>query len=139
MEKILDNVINLKTTVNGKTVSDLNTQLDEIKSSYESLDEDLRQQFKIRCGSLTKSIESSSEQLVKFNLAISDIKEKNRAIFNIDDATQFVQFIKKNMREQPEVYAKIRQVNAGRLEVDLAEQNIMDLGKNECAASMAAA
>jgi chromosome segregation protein len=76
MEKILDNVFNFKTTVNGKTVSDLNTQLDEIKSSYESLDEDLRQQFKIRCGSLTKSIESSSEQLVKFNLAVSDIKER---------------------------------------------------------------
>ena len=37
----------------------------------------------------------------------------------------------------PEVYAKIRQVNAGRLEVDLDEQNVMDLGKNECAASAA--
>ncbi len=76
MEKILGNVINFKTTLNGKTTSDLNPQLDEIKSSYESLDEDLRQQFKIRVSSLTKSVESSNEQLVKLNLEISDIRER---------------------------------------------------------------
>ena len=35
------------------------------------------------------------------------------------------------------VYAKIRQINAGRLDVDLEAQNVMDLGKNECAASAA--
>jgi glyoxylase-like metal-dependent hydrolase (beta-lactamase superfamily II) len=68
---------------------------------------------------------------------LAAIKEKNRAIFNLDNSAQFLQFIKDNMREQPEVYAKIRQVNAGRLEVDLEEQNVMDLGKNECAASTA--
>jgi len=39
------------------------------------------------------------------------------------------------MRPQPEVYAEIRKVNAGLLEVDAEEQEIMDLGKNECAAS----
>lgn len=82
MEKILGNVINFKTTLNGKTTSDLNPQLDEIKSSYESLDEDLRQQFKIRVASLTKSVESSNEQLVKLNLEISDIRERIDSLNN---------------------------------------------------------
>lgn len=72
-----------------------------------------------------------------FQDTLAAIKEKNRAIFNIDNPAQFHHFIKENMREQPEVYAKIRQVNAGRLEVDLEEQSVMDLGKNECAASTA--
>jgi hypothetical protein len=40
------------------------------------------------------------------------------------------------MRPQPEVYADIRKVNAGLLDVDDEEQEVMDLGKNECAASM---
>jgi hypothetical protein len=40
------------------------------------------------------------------------------------------------MREQPPEYAQIRKVNAGLLDVDAEEQEIMDLGKNECAASM---
>jgi hypothetical protein len=40
------------------------------------------------------------------------------------------------MRQQPEEYAKIRDINAGLLDVDEEEQEIMDIGKNECAASM---
>jgi hypothetical protein len=40
------------------------------------------------------------------------------------------------MRKQPDVYGEIRKVNAGILEVDDEEQEVMDLGKNECAASM---
>ncbi len=39
------------------------------------------------------------------------------------------------MRTQPEEYAKIREINAGLVEVDEEEQDTMDLGKNECAAS----
>jgi hypothetical protein len=46
------------------------------------------------------------------------------------------QFHKGNTRPQPQVYAEIRKVNAGLLEVDEEEQDVMDLGKNECAASM---
>ena len=34
-----------------------------------------------------------------------------------------------------EIYNQIRLVNAGRLTPDPNEQNVMDLGKNECAAS----
>jgi len=82
------------------------------------------------------SWEEADSNLI-FQDTLGAIKEKNRDIFNIDNSAQFIQFIKDNMREQPEVYAKIRQVNAGRLEVDLEEQNVMDLGKNECAASAA--
>ena len=80
------------------------------------------------------SWEEADSNLI-FQDTLAAIKKKNRAIFNIDNSAQFIQFIEDNMREQPEVYAKIRQVNAGRLEVDLEEQNVMDLGKNECAAS----
>jgi glyoxylase-like metal-dependent hydrolase (beta-lactamase superfamily II) len=67
------------------------------------------------------------------------IKKRNAEIYDIQNESEFIQFIKDNMRTQPEVYAEIRKVNAGLLQVDEDEQNIMDLGKNECAASMAAA
>ena len=53
-----------------------------------------------------------------------------------DNEDDFVSFIKDNMRKQPDEYAQIRKVNAGLLEVDEEDQEIMDLGKNECAASM---
>ena len=82
------------------------------------------------------SWEEADTRLI-FQDTLAAIKEKNKAIFSIDNSAHFIRFIKDNMREQPEVYAKIRQVNAGLLEVDLDEQNIMDLGKNECAASSA--
>ena len=39
------------------------------------------------------------------------------------------------MREQPEVYARIRKFNAGLSDEDPDEQEIMDIGKHECAAS----
>ena len=39
------------------------------------------------------------------------------------------------MRPQPEEYAKIREINAGLVAVDEEQQEIMDIGKNECAAS----
>jgi hypothetical protein len=43
------------------------------------------------------------------------------------------------MRDQPEVYNTIRQVNAGLLSPEAEELDTMDLGKNECAASHMAA
>ena len=43
------------------------------------------------------------------------------------------------MRPPPQENAKNRGINAGLLEVDDEEQGVMDLGKNECAASAAAA
>ena len=70
-----------------------------------------------------------------FSDTLGSIKNKNADIYNIQNEDAFIGFIKNNMRPQPEVYAEIRKVNAGLLEVDAEEQEIMDLGKNECAAS----
>ena len=70
-----------------------------------------------------------------FTAPMSAIKQINADIYGISDESQFIDFIKSNMREQPEEYAKIREINAGLMEVDEEQQDIMDLGKNECAAS----
>ena len=70
---------------------------------------------------------------------LGSIKRKNADIYRIDEEAEFARFIRDNMREQPPEYAQIRKVNAGLLDVDAEEQEIMDLGKNECAASMYAA
>jgi glyoxylase-like metal-dependent hydrolase (beta-lactamase superfamily II) len=70
---------------------------------------------------------------------MGSIKRKNADIYGIDSEADFVNFIKDNIRKQPEVYADIRKVNAGLLDPDDEDQEIMDLGKNECAASMYAA
>jgi len=68
---------------------------------------------------------------------MGDIRERNKEIYAITLEADFVQFIKDNMREQPPEYAVIRQVNAGLLEKEVDEQEVLDLGKNECAASAA--
>ena len=78
--------------------------------------------------------EANSQQI--FVDTLGSIKNKNAAIYGIDNEDEFVRFIKDNMRKQPDEYADIRKVNAGLLEVDDEDQEIMDLGKNECAASM---
>jgi glyoxylase-like metal-dependent hydrolase (beta-lactamase superfamily II) len=67
---------------------------------------------------------------------LAGIRKRNADIYGIGDEKSFIEFIQDNMRPQPEVYAKIRQVNAGLSVVDDEEQEVMDLGKNECAASM---
>ena len=71
-----------------------------------------------------------------FSDTLENIKSKNSDIYSISSETQFIKWIKDNMRQQPEVYAEIRKVNAGLLEVDAEQQEIMDLGKNECAATV---
>lgn len=77
--------------------------------------------------------EASPEHI--FSDTLGSIKNKNSDIYSISTESAFIEFIQANMRAQPEVYAEIRKVNAGLLEVDAEEQEIMDLGKNECAAS----
>ena len=79
---------------------------------------------------------SEANQSQMFVDTLGSIKMKNADIYGIEEENEFVRFIKDNMRKQPDVYADIRKVNAGLLEVDDEEQEIMDLGKNECAASM---
>jgi glyoxylase-like metal-dependent hydrolase (beta-lactamase superfamily II)/rhodanese-related sulfurtransferase len=70
-----------------------------------------------------------------FAASMGEVKKNNAHIYAIDNADDFFTFIESNMRPQPEEYAKIREINAGFLSVDEEEQEIMDIGKNECAAS----
>jgi len=72
---------------------------------------------------------------LRFMETLGKIKEMNSEIYSIDNQENFYQFIKSNMRPQPEEYAKIREINAGLVEMDEEQQDLMDLGKNECAAS----
>ena len=78
--------------------------------------------------------EEADDQL-RFMASLGKIKAINADIYGIDNEVDFYQFIKSNMRPQPEEYAKIREINAGLVEVDEEQQDVMDLGKNECAAS----
>jgi len=79
----------------------------------------------------------ANQELI-FAETLGKIKEINAAIYGITDESKFYDFIQSNMRPQPEEYAKIREINAGLVHVDAEEADIMDLGKNECAASMQA-
>ena len=70
-----------------------------------------------------------------FTKTLKEIKERNAHIYGIEKEEEFIKFIKDNMREQPESYARIREFNKGLLEVSPDEQEILDIGKHECAAS----
>ncbi|MBT8357867.1 MAG: MBL fold metallo-hydrolase [Deltaproteobacteria bacterium] len=71
-----------------------------------------------------------------FTESMGKIKEINSNIYGMENENEFYQFIKSNIRPQPEEYATIREINAGLKQVDEEKADIMDLGKNECAASM---
>jgi len=64
-----------------------------------------------------------------------DVKRINEEIYGIEEEDDFVAYIEAHMRVQPEIYNQIRKVNAGILTPCETEQSVMDLGKNECAAS----
>jgi glyoxylase-like metal-dependent hydrolase (beta-lactamase superfamily II) len=70
-----------------------------------------------------------------FRCSLGDALERNRAIYDIARVDQFIAFIKDNMRPQPEEYARIRRINANLEQADEEEQDVLDIGKNECAAS----
>jgi len=72
---------------------------------------------------------------LRFMESLKKIKAMNSEIYSIDNPEDFYTFIKSNMRSQPEEYAKIREINAGLVEVNEEQQDVLDLGKNECAAS----
>jgi glyoxylase-like metal-dependent hydrolase (beta-lactamase superfamily II) len=82
--------------------------------------------------------EEADENLI-FAAPMGMVRERNKEIYGIDNPADFYAFIKANMRPQPEEYAKIREINAGLVQVDEEQQEIMDIGKNECAASQHAA
>ncbi len=81
--------------------------------------------------------EANSE--LNFARPLKEIKKINESIYSIDQEENFVEFIKSNMRDQPPEYATIRLVNANLEVVDDETAEVLDLGKNECAASAYAA
>jgi glyoxylase-like metal-dependent hydrolase (beta-lactamase superfamily II) len=70
-----------------------------------------------------------------FQCTLGEAIDRNRAIYDIDTVAGFIDFIKANMRPQPEEYSEIRLINANLEQVDEEKQNTLDVGKNECAAS----
>jgi glyoxylase-like metal-dependent hydrolase (beta-lactamase superfamily II) len=70
-----------------------------------------------------------------FACTLDDAIRRNQDIYDIETAEEFVEFIEKHMRPQPEEYTRIRLINANLEQVDEDEQNTLDIGKNECAAS----
>lgn len=81
--------------------------------------------------------EANSE--MTFAESLQRTRELNKTIYAIDNPDDFLSFIKANMREQPPEYAEIRLVNANLKQVDDENAEVLDLGKNECAASAYAA
>jgi glyoxylase-like metal-dependent hydrolase (beta-lactamase superfamily II)/rhodanese-related sulfurtransferase len=78
---------------------------------------------------------SEADDRLAFSAPLGSIKSNNKEIYGIDKEEDFIDFIRENMRPQPEEYATIREINAGLKQVDEEEQDVLDLGKNECAAS----
>ena len=77
MEKVLGNIESLETIVREKTNPlDIRHQLNEIKASYDTLEDSWTQRFNLRNASLKKSVESSNEQLKNLGLQVSDIKSR---------------------------------------------------------------
>ena len=78
---------------------------------------------------------SEADDRLAFSAPLGSIKSNNKEIYGIEKEEDFIEFIKENMRPQPEEYATIREINAGLKQADEEEQDVLDLGKNECAAS----
>ena len=74
-----------------------------------------------------------------FAATLDAIVKRNLDIFSMHGEEDFYGFIRDNMRPQPPEYAIIREINAGLREETDDKQEILDLGKNECAASTRAA
>ncbi len=84
------------------------------------------------------SWEEANDQLA-FVSTLADTMAVNKAIYAIQNQEQFLDFIKSNMRKQPDEYAAIRLINANLEQVDDDKAEELDLGKNECAATTYAA
>ncbi len=80
----------------------------------------------------------ANDQLI-FALPLGEVLRRNQNIYNLAGKEEFTAFIRANMRPQPEEYATIREVNANVIQEDDEKQEVLDLGKNECAASAYAA
>ena len=69
-----------------------------------------------------------------FTEKLGKVKENNATVYGIESPEKFTQYVMDNMQKSPDVYFEIRKVNYGWLDVDIDEADVMDLGKNECAA-----
>jgi glyoxylase-like metal-dependent hydrolase (beta-lactamase superfamily II) len=78
--------------------------------------------------------EEANDELI-FMTSLGDAVERNKAIYSIASEADFIQFIRDNMRDQPEEYAVIRLINANKEQVDSDRAEELDIGKNECAAT----
>jgi chromosome segregation ATPase len=88
MENILDNIKSLETVLREKTNPlDLTPQLDEIRASYDTLEDAWSQRFNLRNESLQKSAENSKQQLTKLGHQIADIKDKVESLDHEIEAT----------------------------------------------------
>jgi chromosome segregation ATPase len=77
MDNILDNIKSLETILRKKTNPlDLTPQLDEIRASYDTLEDAWAQRFNLRNESFQKSAENSKRQLTKLGHQIADFKDK---------------------------------------------------------------
>jgi len=127
MEKILDNIKSLETVLREKTNPvDLTPQLDEIKASYDTLEDAWTQRFNLRSASLKKSAENSKEQLTKLGLQISDIKDKTDSL-DLEIETTTTEFLDRKislalLQYQKEQFTK----NMKRLDKEL-QQALVDL------------
>ena len=84
------------------------------------------------------SWEEANDQLA-FASTLAETMAFNKAIYAIRNKEEFLDFIKSNMRKQPEEYAVIRLINANLEQVGNDKAEELDLGKNECAATAYAA
>ncbi len=76
---------------------------------------------------------------LNFSATLNQVSNFNKDILAMDNKSDFLTFIKSNMREQPPEYATIRLINGNFEQVDNDKAEELDLGKNECAASAYAA
>ena len=84
------------------------------------------------------SWEEANEKLA-FMATLAKTMAYNKTIYAIKDKVEFLRFIQGNMRKQPDEYAVIRRINANLEQVDNDQAEVLDLGKNECAATAYAA
>ncbi|MDO8945777.1 MAG: MBL fold metallo-hydrolase [Desulfocapsaceae bacterium] len=93
---------------------------------------DLPDNVQVLPGHYTSWSEANGEHI--FMETLGNLR-KHVVAFRLANEKKFAEFIEENMRPQPAVYAEIRKVNIGFLQVAQEEADVMDLGKNECGAS----
>ena len=77
--------------------------------------------------------EANNELLISEKL--EKVIQNNASVYAIESPEKFTEYIQHNMKKSPDIYNEIRKVNKGWFDVDIDEADVMDLGKNECAAT----